>query len=78
MVSDEEGGGLRVTLDRDTCIGAAQCAFHAPAVFDHDDEGYAVVVDPRPAAGEHEAVREAVDLCPARAITFGPAPGADR
>lgn len=77
-MSDEEHGGPRVTVDRETCIGAAQCAFHAPAVFDHDDEGYVVVVDPRPAAAEHEAVREAVDLCPARAITFDAAPGTGR
>ncbi|WSK73420.1 ferredoxin [Streptomyces sp. NBC_01276] len=74
-MNDEERGGPRVTADRETCIGAAQCAYNAPAVFDQDDEGYVVVVDPRPAPGEHEAVREAVDLCPARAITFGAGPG---
>ncbi|WP_316527782.1 ferredoxin [Kitasatospora brasiliensis] len=59
-----------VTADRDACIGAAQCAYSAPDVFDQDDDGYVLVRDPRPGPDAREAVLEAVDLCPARAILF--------
>lgn len=59
-----------VTADREVCIGAAQCAYSAPAVFDQDDDGYVLVRDPRPGPDAWEAVLEAVDLCPARAILF--------
>ncbi|MFK0297185.1 ferredoxin [Streptomyces sp. NPDC090442] len=70
MVSAGEPAEARVTADRETCIGAAQCAYSAPAVFDHDDDGYVLVRDPHPGPHEWEAVREAVDLCPARAIVL--------
>ncbi|EDY53185.1 ferredoxin [Streptomyces clavuligerus] len=60
--------GARVTADRGACIGAAQCVYSAPAVFDHDDDGVVVVVDPRPGPQVWDAVREAVDLCPVQAV----------
>ncbi|MEV7189860.1 ferredoxin [Kitasatospora sp. NPDC093102] len=66
-----------VTADREACIGAAQCAYSAPAVFDQDDDGYVLVRDPHPGPHEWDAVREAVDLCPAQAVLLrGTAGGA--
>jgi ferredoxin len=41
----------------------------APAVFDQrDDDGVAMVLDPRPGPEHHDEVREAVTVCPAAAL----------
>ena len=58
---------LRITIDRETCIGSGNCVHWSPAVFDQDDEGYAIVID---AAGDtDEKIREAARNCPTRSIT---------
>ncbi len=58
----------RIDVDRDVCMGAGQCVTYAPATFDQDDMGVAVVADADgdPAA----AVRSAVEFCPTRALSF--------
>ncbi|MGW3074585.1 MULTISPECIES: ferredoxin [unclassified Kitasatospora] len=68
MVSADGPADALVTADREACIGAAQCAYSAPAVFDQDDDGHVLVRDPHPGPHEWDAVREAVDLCPVQAI----------
>ncbi|WP_280269547.1 ferredoxin [Nocardia wallacei] len=61
---------MKVTVDRQRCIGAGMCLLTAPAVFDQDeDDGTVVLLDAEPPPGAHEAVREAVQSCPAAAIT---------
>lgn len=66
---------MRITIDREKCVGAGQCVLTAPAVFDQGQEdGLGVVRTPSPPESEHERVREAVHLCPARAITLQPEP----
>jgi ferredoxin len=58
---------LRIEIDRGKCMASGNCSLWAPGVFDHDEEGIAVVVDP---AGEDEAtVRTAETNCPVGAIT---------
>ncbi|MFE0809186.1 ferredoxin [Streptomyces sp. NPDC058794] len=60
---------MDITIDKDTCIGAGQCALTAPEVFAQDDDGYSTV---RPAAedgGGSALVREAARACPVGAIT---------
>ncbi|MFM9444356.1 ferredoxin [Streptomyces acidiscabies] len=59
---------MRVTADRDRCVGAAQCVLAAPAVFDQDDEGLVAPLTVEPAEGDRPAVRQAVGLCPSSAI----------
>ncbi|MCP3760680.1 ferredoxin [Streptomyces sp. TBY4] len=59
---------MRVELIADDCVGAGQCVLAAPAVFDQDEDGVAIVLDETPGSEEHEAVREAVDLCPSSAL----------
>jgi ferredoxin len=62
---------MRVKADRGKCMGAGMCALNAPEVFDQDeDEGLVVVLDPEPAARHRNTVRDAVNLCPASAITM--------
>jgi ferredoxin len=58
---------MRVTADREVCIGAGMCALTAPEIFDQDDEGIVTLL--RSDAGSHEeAVREAAGLCPSGAV----------
>ncbi|MFF1465171.1 ferredoxin [Streptomyces sp. NPDC058330] len=59
---------MRVTTDRDRCVGSGQCAMLSPDVFDQDDEGLVLVLRERPAAELLEDVHRAADLCPSRTI----------
>lgn len=36
---------VRITVDRDRCVGSAYCQRIAPATFDLDDDGIAFVLD---------------------------------
>jgi ferredoxin len=49
------------------------CALTAPEVFDQDDtDGRVRVRDAAPPPALHGAVRRAVDMCPAHALTTTP------
>jgi ferredoxin len=61
------GVRVRVTVDRDRCIGSGNCVYWAPASFKLDDEGLSGPIEP--AADTLEKVRVAADGCPTRAIT---------
>ncbi|MFE9399233.1 ferredoxin [Streptomyces flavidovirens] len=62
---------LRLSVDRDRCVGAGMCALTAPEVFDQDDEeGMVVLLHPEPAPEHRTAARMAVGLCPAGAIAL--------
>lgn len=60
---------MRVTVDKDLCIGAGQCVVTAPDVFDQDDDGLVELLTDEPGEGDREAVKEAENVCPARVIT---------
>lgn len=60
---------MQIDIDRDTCIGAGQCALAAPKVFTQDDDGLSELL---PGAGEAlggPMVGEAARACPVQAIT---------
>ncbi len=57
---------IRVEVDRDLCIGSGDCVATAPAVFELDEEGKAVVIDPDGAPTDE--VVEAARNCPVTAI----------
>jgi ferredoxin len=59
--------GIEVSVDRGMCMGAGDCVFTAPAVFELDGDRKAVVRDA--AAAEKEAILEAANGCPNFAIT---------
>ncbi|MBM3693435.1 MAG: ferredoxin [Actinobacteria bacterium] len=59
---------MRITVDRELCMGSGNCQFWAPGVFDIDDDGVAVVLDP--AAAPEDRVVLAADGCPTKAITI--------
>ncbi|MCW2939799.1 MAG: hypothetical protein JWN00_2784, partial [Actinomycetia bacterium] len=59
---------MRVTADKDVCVGAGMCALTAPELFDQDDDGLVVVLRPVPENGEQSDAREAARLCPSGAV----------
>ena len=59
---------MKITIDREKCMGSGNCAFYAPATFDVDDTNLAVVLDPE--GDPAEKVRLAAEGCPTQAIAF--------
>ncbi|KOU03532.1 MULTISPECIES: ferredoxin [Streptomyces] len=60
---------MRIGIDKDTCIGAGQCALTAPDVFTQDDDGCGTLRPGREDGGGSALVREAARACPVGAIT---------
>jgi ferredoxin len=60
---------MKVEVDEHRCVGAGQCVWVAPRVFDQRPaDGVVLLRAPHPDADDEPYVREAVALCPARAI----------
>jgi ferredoxin len=59
-----------VTVDREACIGAQNCLFWAPGVFEIDDDGLAVVIGDVTAVPREQLVAAATE-CPTQAIQLG-------
>ncbi|MCK1814641.1 ferredoxin [Streptomyces carpaticus] len=60
---------MRVEIDEPKCVASGQCVVASPEVFDQrDEDGVVIVLDAAPAPALHDAVREAVAVCPAAAI----------
>ncbi|OLT31386.1 ferredoxin [Actinomadura sp. CNU-125] len=65
----------RLSVDRDACRGAGQCAFNAPELFDQDeDEGLVVLLNAEPSPGQLPSARRAADACPNRVIVLAETP----
>jgi len=62
---------LRITVDRDLCMGNGQCVFLAPEVFRHNENRQSEVVDPGRAP--EERVLQAASYCPTGAIAVADA-----
>lgn len=60
---------MEITVDQEGCVAAGQCVRTAPDIFDQSDEGIVVLLDANPPAEREDAVRTAMYLCPAQAIT---------
>ncbi|RPH44422.1 MAG: ferredoxin [Burkholderiales bacterium] len=72
------GGAVRIVVDEHRCVGAGQCAWVAPKVFDQRAaDGVVVLLQPRPGPDELPYAREAAQLCPARAIRIEDDPHED-
>jgi ferredoxin len=59
---------LEIRIDRDACMGSGNCGFWAPGVFDLDDDGIAIVLDP--AAQPDDKIVLAAQGCPTQAIAI--------
>lgn len=58
--------GLSIEINREVCMGSGNCSFWAPAVFDLDDDGIAIVTDPE--GDTEDKVILAAQGCPTQAI----------
>jgi ferredoxin len=59
---------LQIEINREVCMGSGNCSFWAPGVFDLDDEGIAVVLDPE--AASDDKIILAGQGCPTQAISI--------
>lgn len=59
--------GVKVTVDRNLCVGSAMCPAVAPEIFRLNDERQAEVI--AGAEVSFERASEAADNCPVGAIT---------
>ncbi|MEU1200659.1 ferredoxin [Streptomyces sp. NPDC005813] len=60
---------MEISIDKNVCIGAGQCALAAPNVFTQDDDGFSELLPGREDGGGDSMVREAARACPVGAIT---------
>ncbi|MFJ2828085.1 ferredoxin [Streptomyces sp. NPDC087263] len=60
---------ISISIDKDVCIGAGQCALAAPGVFTQDDDGISELLPGREHGVGHPMLREAARACPVGAIT---------
>jgi ferredoxin len=59
---------LKIEINRELCMGSGNCSFWAPEVFDLDDDGIAVVLDPT--AAPEDKIILAGQGCPTQAISI--------
>jgi ferredoxin len=61
---------MRIVADREKCMGAGQCVLTSPELFDQSDEDGRVLLrsDTVP-AGQADAARLAVKLCPMHVLS---------
>lgn len=57
---------MKIVVDRNLCIGAAPCVAVAGGVFQLDDEGKAIVINPK--GEDDEKILLAAEACPVKAI----------
>ncbi|HXH79763.1 ferredoxin [Nocardioides sp.] len=61
---------MKVSADLNKCEGLGMCEAMAPDVFEVQDEGQVVVLDPSPAGVDPQELRAAVDACPVSALSL--------
>lgn len=57
---------IKITIDREVCIGASACVAAAGKTFVLDEEGKSKVIDSK--GDDLEAIRDAAAACPTQAI----------
>jgi ferredoxin len=62
---------MNVSVDSARCQGHARCNAICPEVFDLDQDGFVVVLNPSPGDELAAAVNDAAANCPERAIFVG-------
>lgn len=61
---------MKVSVNRDKCVGIGMCEVSAPEVFEVGDDGQAHVLVEEIAEADEEGVREAVANCPTESLTI--------
>ncbi|MDL4815419.1 ferredoxin [Actinomadura opuntiae] len=60
---------MRISVDRDRCIGTGQCVLTAADVFDTDEDGLVLLLLPDPDGAHAQRARRAANRCPTAAIS---------
>ena len=61
---------MTLTIDRERCQGHGRCVLINPGLFDINDEGIAVVLDPEPTGTAVADADQAIGNCPEQAIAW--------
>jgi ferredoxin len=61
---------MKVRVDANVCAGFGVCVGLCPEVFELHDDGYAIVRVSEVPREHEDSVRQAVNQCPARAISL--------
>lgn len=67
QLTTSDGKTIKVTVDRDLCIGAATCVAVAPKMFALDSEAKAILLDTS-AEESYQSTLDAAKSCPVAAI----------
>jgi ferredoxin len=59
---------MKIVVDRDKCVGSGACVLAAPRVFGQDEDGIVEISSAEVEPGGEQAVRDAIDACPAAVI----------
>lgn len=57
---------MRIEVDRDLCVSVATCVAIAPHTFELDENGIAIIKDPR--GDSEKTILQAAQSCPVNAI----------
>ncbi|WP_058047811.1 ferredoxin [Streptomyces roseifaciens] len=61
---------MRITIDRDRCIGSGQCVMTAPGVFTQDDDAVVALLPGQEDGSGDPRVRDVPMACPVQAVTI--------
>jgi ferredoxin len=74
VATERKVGDLLIRIDRDLCVGFADCIKAADAAFVLDEAGVVVFLKPEDVA--RDVLLEACDVCPVDALTVWDSSGA--
>jgi ferredoxin len=57
-----------IRVDRDLCMGSAQCSMYASNTFGQDDDAIAIVTDQH--GDPEDAIATAISCCPTQALSI--------
>jgi ferredoxin len=60
----------KLVIDRRMCLKSGQCTYLQPEVFGRDSEDWPVVKVEHPTGDEVAAANDAIEMCPAQAISL--------
>jgi ferredoxin len=58
----------KISIDQQRCQGHGTCYGFYPDLFEPDDEGYSLLIEPSGEVGDSGQAHEAASVCPERAI----------
>ncbi|MET8974872.1 ferredoxin [Streptomyces sp. NPDC004539] len=59
---------MRIVTTPSTCAVSSLCVYRLPAIFDQDEEGLVLLLNPHPTPAQEEEVHRAARACPTNSI----------